>query len=338
LSRREQARAAKLAKVLRRFPAFRDPLEQGRVTEDHVLALDAVRNIAEAQARVEELVAAALESSAEGFASWLRVFDATIDIDKNTDTAARLWGLRSLRLFDRSGELGEFRGALPPALFDAFKRSLEAIDSELRRRPDREREATYAQRMADALIELMHRANARTRRNAGTDRDDGGGSLRTAVVVFVHLEDLLAGTGHGIGVDGTPVDVGEVRRMAAREHVIPMVLGADGVPLDVGRAERYATDAQWLALLARDGGCVLCDAPFGPLDAHHRPHWNRGGRSDLLAMCLLCRNCHHWAHAENIAITIDGDTLTATAADGTTIRTHQLGPHRRPTPPPTPPT
>jgi hypothetical protein len=143
--------------------------------------------------------------------------------------------------------------------------------------------------MADALVEMMHRATT-----GGGDRE---GSLRTAVVVLIDLDDLLHGTGHGTTVDGTPIDVGEVRRMAAREHVIPLVLGADSVPLDMGRAQRYASDAQWSALLARDRGCNGCDAPLGPLDAHHDPPWGHGGSTDLAAMMLLCRHrCHRDTH------------------------------------------
>jgi hypothetical protein len=145
------------------------------------------------------------------------------------------------------------------------------------------------------------------------------------VVVLVHLDDLLCGTGHGVTPDGTPIDIGEVRRLAAREHVIPMVLGADSVPLDLGRAQRYATDAQWLALLARDGGCVLCDAPLGPLDAHHAPAWNEGGRSDLAGMCLLCRRCHRRVHTEHITVRIQCSTVIATRADGTRLPTRTPG-------------
>ncbi len=68
--------------------------------------------------------------------------------------------------------------------------------------------------------------------------------------------------------------------MAASGHIIPAVLNADSVPVDLGRAQRYANDAQWLALMLRDGGCVLCDAPLGTLDAHHTPHWCQGGTTD----------------------------------------------------------
>ena len=108
--------------------------------------------------------------------------------------------------------------------------------------------------------------------------------------------------------------------MAAEGHIIPMVLGAEGVPLELGRAQRYATDHQWLALLARDRGCVLCDAPLGPLDAHHTTAWHDGGRTDVAAMCLLCRRCHRRTHVEQLTLRVDtAGKVRVTAPDGTNV-------------------
>lgn len=319
ISAREKARQAKLRRAFELLASFEALLEQGRVTVDHVLALDAVRNRRAAREHESRVVDAALEHSAEGFVAWLRIWDAEVDLERGRDLAVGLHAQRALRLFDRSGDLGELRGALPPALFDALKRTLESIDTELRRRPDADRSATHPQRMADALVEMMHRANA---------GDAAAGSLRTAVVVLIELRDLLDGTGHGTTVDGTPIDIATVRAMAADGHLLPLVLGVDGVPLELGRAQRYATDHQWLALLARDRGCVLCDAPLGPLDAHHAPGWRHGGRTDVSAMCLLCRRCHRRTHLERLTLAIGTDgRVRVTAPDGTAVS--RAGPRER---------
>jgi hypothetical protein len=318
-SAKQKARDAKLRRCFALLPLFEGLLGRGEITEDHVLALAAIRNVDPARRRERAIAAAARRRTAEGFVGWLRVWDAEVDLAQGRDRAAQQHAQRAVRLFDHAREMGEFRGALPPAVSDAFKRSLETIDAELRRRPDADRTATYPQRMADALVELLHRANAGT---------GGSGSLRTAVVVLIELEHLRRGTGYGVTPDGTPIDAGEVRRMAAAAHVIPMVLGADSVPLHLGRAQRFATDEQWLALLARDRGCVLCDAPLGSLDAHHAPAWHLGGRTDLAALCLLCRRCHRRVHAEGITITIDGGQVRATARDGRPLPTRPGRPAR----------
>ncbi len=261
-SSRATARDAMLTRCLLLLPSFRSPLEHGELTPEHVLALNAVRNRNVARQREAVLLAAALERTAEEFAAWLRIWDAEIDLGLGVDVTARQHAARSLRLFDGPNQMGELRATLEPALFDSLRRTLLSIDAELQRQPDRDHTATWDQRMADAFAELLHRANGAV---------SGSGSLRTAVVVLIDLDDLLEGTGNGVSIDGTPIPAGEVRRMAASGHIIPAVLNADSVPVDLGRAQRYANDAQWLALMIRDGGCVLCDAPLGTLDAHHTP-------------------------------------------------------------------
>jgi hypothetical protein len=319
VSAREKARQAKLRRGFDLLGSFEGLLETGRVTVDHVLALEGVRNRRQAREHEAAIAAAALAHTAEGFVAWLRTWDAETDLGLGRDLAARLHERRSLRLFDRTGDLGEMRGALPPEVFDALKRTLESIDAELRRAPGADLTATHPQRMADALVEMMHRANTGA----------GEGSLRTAVVVLIQLRDLLDGTGHGTTVDGTPIDIERVRALAAEGHILPLVLGVNGVPLELGRAQRYATDHQWLALLARDRGCALCDAPLGPLDAHHLHPWHEGGCTDIACMCLLCRRCHRRAHLERLTLTVDTDgRVTVTAPDGTPVT--RAGPTAQP--------
>ncbi len=312
-STRAAARDAKIDRGLTLLPSFRSVLEHGELTPEHVLALNAVRNRNLARQHEPVMLAAALERTAEEFAAWLRVWDAEIDLGLGVDVAARQHAARSLRLFDGPNQMGELRATLEPALFDSLKRTLLGIDAELRRLPGCDHTTTFDQRMADAFEELLHRANGAV---------SSSESLRTAVVVLIDLDDLLEGTGNGVSIDGTPIDVGEVRRMAATGHVIPAVLNADSLPLDLGRAQRYATDAQWLALMIRDGGCVLCDAPLGTLDAHHCPDWCQGGTTDLCRMCILCTRCHRKVHAEKIILTVIDGRVHATTRTGLRIPTN----------------
>ncbi len=48
-------------------------------------------------------------------------------------------------------------------------------------------------------------------------------------------------------IDGTPIDIDELRRLACDAAIVPMVFSADGQPLYVGRAQRAVTKAQKLA-------------------------------------------------------------------------------------------
>lgn len=73
---------------------------------------------------------------------------------------------------------------------------------------------------------------------------------------------------------------------------------AGGEPLWFGRARRYATVWQYLALVVRDRGCVLCGAHHGRCQTHHIIPWEAParGRTDLNNLALLCGPCHRRLH------------------------------------------
>ena len=57
-----------------------------------------------------------------------------------------------------------------------------------------------------------------------------------------------------------------------------------------------ATDDQWRALVARDGGCFCCPADPSHCEAHHLHPWATGGSTDIDDMVLVCNRTHHLIH------------------------------------------
>ncbi|WP_423921545.1 HNH endonuclease signature motif containing protein [Candidatus Poriferisodalis sp.] len=57
-------------------------------------------------------------------------------------------------------------------------------------------------------------------------------------------------------------------------------------------------DAQWRALVARDRGCVICQAAPSWCEAHHIVPWKAParGRTDIDNLALLCFRYHHQLH------------------------------------------
>ena len=55
---------------------------------------------------------------------------------------------------------------------------------------------------------------------------------------------------------------------------------------------------QWIALVARDGGCIApgCHRPPEWCEAHHVVPWVLGGRTDIDKLALLCRIHHRHSH------------------------------------------
>ncbi|MEM8705030.1 MAG: HNH endonuclease signature motif containing protein, partial [Actinomycetota bacterium] len=95
---------------------------------------------------------------------------------------------------------------------------------------------------------------------------------------------------------GEAVPASELARLAARADFFGAVFSAEGDPLWMGRSVRLATDAQWRAWIARDGGCVVCDARPSQCEAHHLIPWERQGPTDIDNLVLICRHHHHVVH------------------------------------------
>ncbi|RMH68501.1 MAG: hypothetical protein D6683_16810 [Actinomyces sp.] len=74
------------------------------------------------------------------------------------------------------------------------------------------------------------------------------------------------------------------------------VFDGPGRPLWLGRSRRLADTAQRLALALRDGGCVVCGAPFAHTHAHHVEPYADGGRTDIDQLASLCAHCHTQVH------------------------------------------
>ena len=137
-------------------------------------------------------------------------------------------------------------------------------------------------------------------------------------------------------LDGVPLTATELRIALCEANVIPVVLGGDGQIVDFGRARRDATDAQWRALIARDGGCVIlgCNAPATWTVAHHCRPWEHGGCTDLSNLCLLCPTHHRELHHHGWTACVEGGITRITTVAGHDIPTRNRNgpaPAREPT-------
>ncbi|HSJ71785.1 MAG TPA: DUF222 domain-containing protein [Acidimicrobiia bacterium] len=148
---------------------------------------------------------------------------------------------------------------------------------------------THGQRMADGLTEIARR------HLDGAAAASSGGEKPHVTVTMTHdqlLGPATTSTGSAVAlpeIDGTPVDLATIRRLACDSRIVRILIDGEGQPLDVGRAVRTVTPAIRKALDLRDGGCVWrgCDVPLGWCDAHHIRHWADGGRP-ALRTCSCC--------------------------------------------------
>ncbi len=156
--------------------------------------------------------------------------------------------------------------------------------------PNHKHPRSFAQRMFDAFADQFT-----TNANA-----DGGGSptsQKPTVIVTAKLGDdgsLEDFCQQGSG--SIPRSVFE--RYYCNADLIGILFDGDGQPLWHGRKVRAATRPQVNALVARDGGCVMCRAPHNQCQAHHLIPYGAPSRgpTDIDNLALVCQSCHTMIH------------------------------------------
>ncbi|MCU1394990.1 MAG: hypothetical protein JWM34_3418, partial [Ilumatobacteraceae bacterium] len=149
------------------------------------------------------------------------------------------------------------------------------------------------------------------------------------VVVVIDIDVLEGRTpGAGRSSDGTIIPAEIVRRMTTNANLVRL-LTTDSMPLDLGRSKRFATDAQFTALLARDGGCRMTDCPMPPewCEVDHIHEWDaQNGPTDLHLLVLWCCYHHHFRHRPDVTLHGDANNLSITLPDGRTVPLPARGP------------
>ena len=318
MSGRTAGQRVKVARTLGELDGVRAQGEAGRFSFDQCALFASIHNprtadamAADETALIEVVGGLRVDEASKVLGRWHRMADA--------DGPEPDRGYRDRSLFLHSGwngtwtgqlTLGSADGAILAAAIDRVAEELFAAD-----RRDAELdpliERTATQRRADALIELIHRANAGAATNGtgatpnsatNSAATSGAGANATppvaSVSLLVPLEDLQAGTGATTDT-GAYIHPDGLDRLACNATVTPIGWTIDGVPLSHGRTRRLPTAAQRRAITARDRGCVFpgCDAPPGWCDAHHRKHWARDlGPTDIDNLHLVCHHHHRLLH------------------------------------------
>ena len=145
---------------------------------------------------------------------------------------------------------------------------------------------TPAQRRADALVGIcdnwLGHAELPVQRHG-----------RPHLLVHVSLEALEGRAGRPCELDQAGVITPtQARRLACDAKVTRIITKGESQVLDVGRTTRVIPQAIRLAVIARDKGCVVCDAPARWCEIHHIQHWADGGDTSIDNTVLIC-DAHH---------------------------------------------
>ncbi|WP_419944193.1 HNH endonuclease [Candidatus Poriferisodalis sp.] len=133
------------------------------------------------------------------------------------------------------------------------------------------------------------------------------GRKATGAEIIVRA-DLAALTGESGGIAEIcgvgPIPPSTMARLACNSDVWIEIFGDQLTPLYETVASRAPTAAQRRALIARDGACIGCGEPPGECEAHHILPCQRGGKTRLDNLVLVCWRCHDLIHDHNWQVTV----------------------------------
>ena len=171
---------------------------------------------------------------------------------------------------------------------------------------------TNAQRLADGLIALC---------DAYAKGEVKGGREKPTILITFTADAYSGNTNEpGVTAQGDPIPAHIVRHIAEYANLHRVLLAGSKV-LDLGRDVRYATDDQYKALVARDGGCRWngCTIPAGWCEVDHLQAWDDGGPSNLDNEALWCTFHHHEKHRPGVQVLGNANNLRLRLANGQTI-------------------
>jgi len=289
IGQREADRRSRRAETLSKLPEAADRLASGELSAEHV---DVLGRAAEATSP-EQVAESGLIDTATRRPADLMAKDARDWIrgeQTETETAAvhaKRVAARWLHIWENDDGMTVLHGEFDPVTGAELKNRLDATTDELFHadggRGDAAAIRSPEQRRADALVELISGSAVGGRRH-----------LRHQVPLVIHER---GGERSAQLVDGSAVPGVVAERLSCGADVHPILFDdATDRPVRLGRKVRLATDAQWVALIARDGGCVACGAAPARCAAHHVEPWLHGGRTDLDNLVLLCGHHHTLVH------------------------------------------
>ncbi|HUU61826.1 MAG TPA: DUF222 domain-containing protein [Acidimicrobiia bacterium] len=277
-----------VATSLQAMPQTRAAFAAGEVSEPRVRLLAEARQLAPEQFTQDEsrLVSQAASVPSRRLPQLLGEWRRHTDPAGAEANTVRAFARRALHASASWSGMVHLAGDLDPEGGSVVLAALRSLSEPASLDPQDTRSPQQCR--ADALVEIC-------RRHLDGGHPNPGG--RPHVTLTVGWEALQAGTGLA-DLEGGPVSVEAVRRLACDASVSAVIVTDGSQPLGVGPSRRVVPPALRRALDLRDRGCTHpgCDIPARWCDAHHLHHWAQGGKTELANLRLLCRRHHRQAH------------------------------------------
>jgi len=243
----------------------------------------------------------------------------------------RTWRDKATGMWHLHAELDPERGSVVDRALQVELNRLRAEDQDTGGEP-----TPFAQLRVGALVSAMSSTSdgspGRAEIVVHVDWDHLRGEVLVAAregAVELPDEHGAALAGHGIldadgvlceTVDGVPLNVETVRRLACDADILPAVMDSNGIVKDMGRGARSATKGQRHRLSTMHATCVGpdCRTPYSKCHIHHVVFWGHLGKTDEEILVPVCSRHHHDLHEGGYRIEFDsGRRIVWMRPDGT---------------------
>lgn len=281
-SRREAKRDVETAVQLENLPKTAGALSSGEIPQGHARLI--ARASSEGPVDEGVLVQAALDENLDRFLKTVKRHQQDQSTDGGQTLLDRQRERRTARIFE-SPETGMF---VLSAEFDQITgariaTALTAKERELWQNEDAKNRRDPQQRMADALAELIC--------EEGNGRKQG-----TNLLVLADFDVIKQQLVNARLADGTRIPATTLRDLALEANILPSIFDAETQNMWLGRSRRTASEAQRMALMARDEHCIGCEANPLWCRVHHIVWWSENGPTNLDNLLLVCDGCHKKIH------------------------------------------
>jgi hypothetical protein len=297
-----------LGKAMNDSPDLKDAVDKGEVTPDAAdQLLDAIENPPEGADPgdlIEACKGATPSEARDAAEKWRETYRAETEEQAEARRFANR-GLRSTPAID--GQI-----TITVTAPEVHARQVLSACSFLGGEPSATDTRTTAQRMCDGLLLLA---------DAFAKGEVRGGREQPTILITIDADAFAGNTDEpGVTSFGDRVPA-HVVRMLAENAILRRVVIAGSVVLDMGRQVRRATHDQYLALVARDGGCRLpeCSIPASWCEVDHLVDDIFGGPTDLSNLVLWCSYHHHLRHLPGAKVIGDAHDLWLQRPDGTKV-------------------
>ena len=309
LGRHRARQQAKAAGALKALPTTLEAAKEGWISIDHARLMgESHKRAALNQAQELELITLAISEDLDQFKKTVVRREDERRADEGLTRHERQRERRSGKVFDGDDDMVVLYAQFDRIAGERVKTTLHNLCDRLFREDAKAgSDRTHDQRNADALVALITQSPKSSGSSSDDAQDDSSecdeiAPQATTLIVSVDYDTLSGHLKNAGLIDGTPIDIDDLRHIACDAGIVPAIFAADGQPLYMGRKQRAVTSAQKLALVARDKQCIGCGMRASGCDAHHIIWWDDDGPTDITNLVLLCPKCHKKVHKQGYQV------------------------------------